>query len=41
MPTAGYDNGKTMGLQEPAVLAFRPNESEESRSFTLDLGLFP
>lgn len=40
MPAAGYDNGKNMGLQEPAVLAFRLSEPEESHSFTLNLGLF-
>lgn len=40
MPTVGYDNGKNIGLQEPAVLAFRLNEPEESHFFTLNFGLF-
>lgn len=40
MPATGYDNRKNMGLQDPAVLAFKLSDLEESHSFTLNLGLF-
>ena len=29
MPSTGYDNGKNMGLQNPAVLSFKMSDLEE------------
>lgn len=29
MPSTGYDNGKNMGLQDPAVLSLKVSDLEE------------
>lgn len=40
MPSTGYDNGKNMGFQNPAVLSFKTEWPWGSHFSALNLGLF-